>query len=419
MNINNPKIKLSNDYNDIRFNLYSDLSKNFKYKTYKDDERGNNGGDITVDYTNKLPNGSDGVIEKSFDFEFVKGELIDKLFLFYKSPKLFNKYVYYSTIYNKFAFLKQQLFIIANLLLNQETSFTFKSENDIMIDANQRKIVKDLLCTEYLNKKIDGVYVEKKYITFDSIILDSNLKDDSIIYKFTANQKYLLFCYKTGLFNYYNHMVDVVSSCNDFNGDLYYCNRAKIGAIKTLQYYLITELLLHFVTDIKSSDTNKILLSNTDYNDINYNCGTKSIKGVTPSKLEKDIRYFINEFINLSSTINIESELINQKFYKSKKSESNIEKNEVKITNLDENTFKVENINRTLKDKNDNILYTSLKTRISMIIVACIMVFYIMINMYIFTNSYAQSRTLLINTIIFLGLILYLYLDYLKKISYE
>jgi hypothetical protein len=219
-------------------------------------------------------------------------------------------------------------------------------------------------------------------------------------------------------------MVDLVNSCNDPNfinggGDLYYCNRAKIGAIKTLEYYLISELVLHFVTDIKSTASNKILLSNTDYNDTNYGCNTISTLNGTPSKLEIDIRYFIDKFINLSSTINIESELINQKFYKSKKSGDDIKKNEAKIFDLDENTFKVENINKTLKDKNDNILHTSLKSRIYMILVVCVMAFYIMVNLYIFSNSYAQSRTLLVNTIIFLGLILYLYLDYLKKISYE
>jgi hypothetical protein len=416
----NSEIKISNDLNDIRYNLYNDLSKNFKYKTYKD----NKNNDIVIDYTNKLPDGSKGAIEKSYNFEFVKRKLIDKLFVFFSSPKIFHKYIHYSKLYNKFGFLKQQLYIFSNLLLEQNTTFTFKNPNDIQIDSAQKKIVKEFLCNKYLNKKIDGIYKKKVYINFDSIVIDENLPDDSIIYQFTSNELYILFCYKNGLFNYYNHMVDLVNSCNDPNfinggGDLYYCNRAKIGAIKTLEYYLISELVLHFVTDIKSTASNKILLSNTDYNDTNYGCNTISTLNGTPSKLEIDIRYFIDKFINLSSTINIESELINQKFYKSKKSGDDIKKNEAKIFDLDENTFKVENINKTLKDKNDNILHTSLKSRIYMILVVCVMAFYIMVNLYIFSNSYAQSRTLLVNTIIFLGLILYLYLDYLKKISYE
>ena len=412
------------DSNDIRYQFYSMFNKNFEFKTYPKNKTET---DISIKTQSRLP--STNYITKSYDFNYVKTNLINKLYTFYKPHQLFNRYISFSRTYEKQPFTKKHLYIAASLLEFQDTKFSLFAKEDVQTTPKQRTAIKNFIASNYVNKKIDGIFMSDTYVKFDDIDVaavvaaqspethvdsDKEVKSENILTNMTVNQKYILLCYKQGLFNYYNNIISVINECVNYNNDIYYCNRIKVGAIKTLEYYLMSDLMLEFVKQVKTEKD--FLLSQTIYNDAQYDCTSKIVAGTkAPSRLEKDIRYFLDSFINLSSKMNIETELINQKFYKTTQNEVDVQNNDKNIDNLSQNTAKTENIIRTLIDKNLNAYSLLYKNRIILLICAIIVLGYLFVNMMIFMKylQVSPSMTLLANSVVLVLLILYIIINFL------
>jgi hypothetical protein len=431
--------------NKIRTQFYTEFRKYFQYETYEFNKNKdssnvtmNNGSKnfllpepLNLPYPeNIIENINDrGNIERSFDFDFVKPNLINPLQSFMSSDIFFHNYMILSkkAFDNSYTFLKTLLFVHSSLLNSINIEILQNPMKKYFINLpnfSNKNLMKDLSSYIYINyeaKHIDGIIINGDFAKF------KDLKQFESLNKLNDTEKLLYFLYNNGYFNYYNHIIDVVSNCSIINENQYYCNRLKIGAVKVLEFYLLTESLLNFIKDLKpitEKDQSKLILNGTIYKDVIYDCKSKfmsqDLKSSWSSKnlLKQDIIQYYNMISNLTSKINIETDLINQKFFNVLNKSKKIELNENIIKDLDIDKKRSSNIIITLEEKNDIAKKKFYKNRNIMFLIGLIVILYIIINMLILVKyiEFDSYNLLIINVTILIILLLYIFINKVKNI---
>jgi hypothetical protein len=428
--------------NKIRTQFYNDFRKYFQYETYEfNQDKTSHEVSMKNDIKNfliseplDLPYPENivedikdrGNLERSFDYEFVKPNLLNPILSFMNSDVFFHNYMTLSkkALDNNYTFLKTLLFVHSSLINSINIDIIKNQIKTYFTDKNTPNyIMKDLssyIYINYENKKIDGIIKNGNLTQFKD--LENSLNNLSDI------EKILYFLYKQGYFNYYNHIINVVSNCSIKNDNQYYCNRLKIAAVKVLEFYLITESLLKFIIDLKPSEDNKtqpkLILNGTIYRDTRYDCksyiSNNDLTSSWSSKnlLKQDLIQYYNMIGILTSTINIETDLINQKFFNVLNNSKKIETNENSIKDLDVDKKESSNIIITLNDKNEVAKKNLHKNKIIMFLIGIIVIFYIIINMLILLKfiQFDSSDILKINITILILLLLYIFIYKLKNI---
>jgi hypothetical protein len=445
--------------NEVRTDAYNNVYRQyFQYKYYNfvpsDDALGSEDKNIINPVPVKILPSIDpitenikdrGNIERSYDYNYVKPYLIKPLFDFFtksESDILFHYYMKYNSeaLKNNFSFLKSLLYIFSNLIKNLSIDISIEL-NGVNIEADD--IIKDkmqeFLFNNYFNKRIDGIEINNEYIYFNlidikditsSTLLYSKLvDDDNINHSGKTFNRYLLMLYKYGFFNFYNHIIDVINECTTFSEKKvnYYCNRLKIGAVKILQYYIISDILKFFIlarknNKIVSLSTNRIYIEGDSVYDCDSQFETDDLDLTEENLniLKQDIvKYWQIQDI-LVSKINTEDGLIQLKDFKSLQIFDVISDNNNDINKINQKNENTDNIVRTLTEKNVTSNVILKNNKIKLILFGIMVLCYIIINITILFNlvKIPTHTILLLNSIILIIMIIYIFINILKKIYF-
>lgn len=413
-----------------------------KFFEYKDFSITNKDGEVIIDETIKPK--ITALMEDSFNEEYIIKQLIAPLLALYNDKTINIKYYDYlfhavmnaSYDSTKYTHYKRLMHIQKTIIKNQNNTLSLYTDSSIKLNTVQIKSLLDKL-SYYEGKKIDNILVKNKIIRFDEIDMKKTTVDSrstptlspitlDLLNSLTIDQYALFALYNMGIFKYYNHVIDVSIDCNakDYNGDKYYCNRVRVAAIKLLEYTFLTEIAHAFIEEVKKpgSSININNVSSVYGSDSGgYDCNS-IISVVVREKysLKNDIKEYIDRTLLLTSTLNIEQNLLDHKYFKGILNNKLIKTNEIDIKSLDQNNFQKENIVRTLEEKNKLKHSTLLKNRLIMLVIAVCVLAYIGLNMAIFVKYIDMPIQIvfLVNLIVLIAIILYKFINILKTIMF-
>ncbi len=403
---------------------------------------------------------NDSNIERSYNYNFVQKGLINPIINLFENNEaiLLHHFIkYYNETSNIKIFLDKMLYIYSNLIINLKQTDLDKVLknidgidskillNNTILEENDKIQIKNYLIKNYSNKRIDNIEINNKLYKFDAINLKNtqsieNINDDSLKElmenDITINLEkpfymYILLLYKSGFFNFYNHMYDILNECDNQENNKYYCKRLKLGAIKYLQYCIFSDVLKNYIskniihdTQLVYSDTsltrNNILLSETDFNDPNYYISYISSGNLKSSvnDLKRDILLYV-EFQNLSeSQIDIYNSLINLKTSNYIELEKSTNENKDNINNYTTEKLRKNNIVRTLKEKNERSLTQLTNNRKTLMLYSFLLIIYVIFNMLTLLKltDISSELLLVLNMLILVIIIIYFFIKIIKNI---
>ncbi len=445
--------------NTLRTNFYNNYYKQyFEYKVFNEDGTPKADLEKVIKFSDNIyriepdfiyPNPINenitnrGNIERSYDYDYVRLNLIDPLLnkfkLTKKQDKLFHYYIKYNVeaLQNKYSFAQSILFVYSNLIKHQSILFRFRDGRpSVNLNDTEKSSLQEFIFKNYLNKRIDGIEINNEYIKFKYPLTRSDMEklrnDDNIKHSGSPLNMYLYYMCNNGFFNFYNHIIDVSNECTKSRKKKfsYYCNKLKIGAIKILLYYFLSDILKEFILARKETHpislTGSSVYAGTVYGnaskfiDSDFEGTPLKLKESVTDKLKYDIANYWEIQLSIISTLSIEDSLISQKNFKSLQIFDDITNNENILNTINQKNEKTKILIDTLVEKNDVSLNTIKRNKIILVLFAILVILYIILNIVILSDFVKVSKYIvsLVNTIILIIMIIYIFINILKKIYF-